>query len=134
MTVLPASGNCVLPTSLNITATDPDGDPVIIRYTVDGTTVTLIKVPFGFPNTPPPTSFVESKTYDDELAASNEVVRTYTNTNNPLFSVTLVSLLFSIVHRISRLLRLMIVHPMLPSIIPQMEVRLLLLHYQQSII
>ncbi|MBK9736849.1 MAG: chitobiase/beta-hexosaminidase C-terminal domain-containing protein [Saprospiraceae bacterium] len=70
--------------------TDPDGDPVIIRYTLDGTTVTTAS-PIWIPNTPPPTSnfTLKVKAYDDELASSNEVVRTYTNTNNPpLFSVT----------------------------------------------
>jgi len=82
LTVLPPSGDCALPLVINISASDPDGDPIIIRYTIDGTDpgpTSTIWVPG---TTPPTVDFtLKVRAYDDELASSPIVTRIYTDNN-----------------------------------------------------
>ena len=90
LTVLPLSGECTLPSVLSITASDSDGDPVIIRYTLNGTDpgpTSTIWVPG---TTPPIVDFtLKVRAYDDELASSPIVTRTYTDNNNaPTHSIS----------------------------------------------
>jgi hypothetical protein len=87
---LPLSGECTLPSVLSITASDSDGDPVIIRYTLNGTDpgpTSTIWVPG---TTPPIVDFtLKVRAYDDELASSPIVTRTYTDNNNaPTHSIS----------------------------------------------
>lgn len=90
LTVNPASGDCALPMSVTMTANDPDGDPITIRYTLDGSTPGTSS-PIWIPGTALPTvDFVlKAIAYDDELAASPVITRTYTDNNNaPTHSIT----------------------------------------------
>lgn len=90
LTVSPESSSCSLPASLNITATDPDADPVTIRYTLDGTPPTPSS-PIWVEGTPPPSTPFTLRviSYDDEMASSAEIVRTYSNTDlPPSFQIT----------------------------------------------
>lgn len=83
LTVLPNSGGCSLPTSLNISANDPDGNPVTIRYTLDGSDPNG-NSPIWVPGTSPPsTNFtLKVRAYDDQGGASSIETRVYTNTNS----------------------------------------------------
>ncbi len=90
LTVLPLSGDCSLPSALNITASDADGDPVIIRYTIDGSDPGPNST-IWVPGTNPPTVDFTFKVraYDDEMASSPIVTRNYTDNNNaPTHSIS----------------------------------------------
>lgn len=82
LTVSPPSGNCALPTSLDIAATDPDGDPVTIHYTLDGSTPNQNSAVWVSGTPIPNTDFtIKVIAYDDEMAASAIEERTYTDNN-----------------------------------------------------
>jgi len=80
LTVLPESSSCSLPSELNISATDPDNDPVTIHYTQDGSEPNTSS-PVWIPGTIPPTIpfTLRVKAYDDQPAVSEEVIRNYSS-------------------------------------------------------
>lgn len=84
LTVTPESSSCVIPIELNISAIDADNDPVNIHYTLDGT-VPDTGSPLWIPGTIPPASAftLRVRAYDDQMAASAEVIRNYSANDLP---------------------------------------------------
>ncbi|MEZ4910916.1 MAG: starch-binding protein [Saprospiraceae bacterium] len=82
LSMTPPSGDCVLPTSVNIAASDVDGDPTTIHYTLDGTDPT-VSSPIWVPGTTLPTMdfTIKAVAIDDEFASSGIETRIYTDNN-----------------------------------------------------